>query len=123
MSTPGRGADNLVKQLTAAWEEAQSQLRELRRRVEATAQMARAQLDAQTFSKDRDRALRDLGEAYWKEYQAGRVPAVGRMAAILDRVAKAEQKVAASSASITNLLQDTETPVPPPGAKPPTRKR
>lgn len=124
MSTPSRS--DVVAQLTRAWEQAQSQLRDLRRAVEQTSRLAAAQTENRSALKQKDRAFQELGEAFWKEHRTGKLTGAlpPKLAAALQNVVAAQGRSEAANVSITKLLRDSETPAPPsPGRPAPPKKR
>jgi len=70
---PDPKQQEVLKQINDAWEHAKAQLTQLRQAVEKTAAMAQAKIDATYVGRERDRALRDLGEAVWGQVKAARM--------------------------------------------------
>ena len=66
----------MLRQIQAAWEEAQAQLHVLKSQVEHAAAMAQAKVGSNMLDRDLDRAYRDLGEAVWAEVSKGKRPQV-----------------------------------------------
>lgn len=101
----GQNAE-MVKQIQAAWDEAQAQLQVLRQQVEHAAAMAQAKVGSNMLDRDLDRAYRDLGEAVWAEVSKGKLqlpPNLGNVRKLLENVT---QKIRVQNASINDLLAE-----------------
>lgn len=96
----------MMKQIQAAWDEAQAQLAVLRQQVEHAATMAQAKVGSNMLDRDLDRAYRDLGEAVWAEVSKGKLqlpPNLGHVRKLLENVT---QKIRVQNASINDLLAE-----------------
>ncbi len=105
MPPQGQNAE-MVKQIQAAWDEAQAQLQVLRQQVEHAAAMAQAKVGSNMLDRDLDRAYRDLGEAVWAEVSKGKLqlpPNLGNVRKLLENVT---QKIRVQNASINDLLAE-----------------
>ena len=96
----------VVKQIQAAWDEAQAQLAVLKQQVEHAAAMAQAKVGSNMLDRDLDRAYRDLGEAVWAEVSKGKLqlpPTLSNVRKLLENVT---QKIRVQNASINDLLAE-----------------
>lgn len=105
--TPGpQTNDATLKQIQAAWDEAQAQLRALREQVEHLNAMAQAKVASNMLERDMDRAYRDLGEAVWAEVSKGRLQLGNNLTAVRKALEQVTQKIQAQNASINDLLAE-----------------
>lgn len=96
----------MMKQIQAAWDEAQAQLTVLRQQVEHAASIAQAKVGSNMLDRDLDRAYRDLGEAVWAEVSKGKLQlpqSLGHVRKLLENVT---QKIRVQNASINDLLAE-----------------
>jgi hypothetical protein len=100
-----RGSE-VLKQINAAWQQAQDQLKELRTQVEKTAAMAQAKVQSNFLERDLDRAYRDLGEAVWAQVSRGQLTLPKNMAAVLKALEAVTQRIQEQNASINDLLSE-----------------
>ena len=97
-----------LKEIQRAWAEASEQLAALRQQVAEAGELAQLKLQSAVLERDRDRALRDFGEAVWAAVQRGTVklPAsVGAAQKALEAVLHREQ---AHAADVAELLKEGE---------------
>lgn len=95
----------MTKHISQAWDLAKSQLQKLRAQVERTAQMAQAKNKVDLIQSERDRALRNLGEAIWREAQRGlKLPSSANAA--LRAVQEAERKAQRQASEISDILAE-----------------
>ena len=95
-----------LKQIQAAWEEAQAQLSVLRAQVEHAAAMAQAKVGSNMLDRDLDRAYRDLGEAVWAEVSKGKLNLPQNLTAVRKLLEGVTQKIRTQNASINDLLAE-----------------
>lgn len=100
-----RGSE-VLKQINAAWDQAQDQLKELRTQVEKTAAMAQAKVQSNFLERDLDRAYRDLGEAVWAQVSRGQLTLPKSMAAVLKALEAVTKRIQEQNASINDLLSE-----------------
>ena len=96
----------VLKQIDEAWKTAQRQLEELRTAVERTGELAHLKLQNEVGQRDLDRAFRDLGQAVWNQVKVGAMSLPRPAADAGKLVEEAERKLAAQSASITEILSE-----------------
>jgi uncharacterized protein YoxC len=96
----------VVKQIQAAWDEAQAQLSVLREQVEHMAAMAQAKVQSNVMDRDLDRAYRDLGEAVWAEVSKGKLQLPQNLGTVRKLLESVTQKIRAQNASINDLLAE-----------------
>ena len=96
------------KQITEAFQTAQAQMTELRKSVERHAELARAKTQLDFSQRETERALRELGEAVWRQVQKGRLELPSALAPALEAVRQAEHKAEAQAREISDLLQEGE---------------
>lgn len=96
----------VLKQIQAAWDEAQAQLAVLRQQVEHATSMAQAKVASNMLERDLDRAYRDLGEAVWAEVSKGRLPLPANLSTVRKSLEAVTNKIRAQNASINDLLAE-----------------
>ncbi len=99
---------DVMKQIQQAFQTAQGQLAQLREAVTHTAELARLNSRGNSLQMERDKALRDLGEAVWRQVQKGKLELPSTLAPVVKAVEAAEQRAAAHAAEITDILQEGE---------------
>ncbi|MBM4381511.1 MAG: hypothetical protein FJ086_19770 [Deltaproteobacteria bacterium] len=105
-ATPQQG--DALKEIQRAWAEASEQLAALREQVAEAGELAQLKLQSAVLERDRDRALRDFGEAVWQAVQRGTVKLPASVAAAqkgLEAVLAREQ---AHAADVAELLKEGE---------------
>ena len=95
-----------LKQIQAAWEEAQAQLHVLKSQVEHAAAMAQAKVGSNMLDRDLDRAYRDLGEAVWAEVSKGKLQMPQNLTAVRKLLEGVTQKIRTQNNSINDLLAE-----------------
>ena len=100
-----RGSE-VLKQINAAWADAQDQLKELRGQVEKTAAMAQAKVQSNFLARDLDKAYRDLGEAVWAQVSKGQLTLPKNMSAVLKALEAVTKRIQEQNASINDLLSE-----------------
>lgn len=95
-----------LRQIQAAWDEAQAQLAVLREQVEHAAAMAQAKVASNMLDRDLDRAYRDLGEAVWAEVSKGKLQLPSNLTTVRKLLEGVTQKIRAQNASINDLLAE-----------------
>lgn len=95
-----------LRQIQAAWDEAQAQLAVLRDQVELATALAQAKVGSNVLERDVDRAYRDLGEAVWAEVSKGKLQIPQSMGAVRKSLEDVTQKIRSQNASITDLLAE-----------------
>ncbi len=95
-----------LKQIQAAWEEAQAQLSVLRAQVEYATSMAQAKVGSNMMDRDLDRAYRDLGEAVWAEVSKGKLQLPQNLTAVRKLLEGVTQKIRNQNNSINDLLAE-----------------
>lgn len=97
-----------IRQIAQAWDQAKAQFQQLRVQVDRAEKMAKAKAEATFIGRERDQALRDLGEAIWIAIQKGQLEAPPGVARSLRAVQAAEDKQRKQAASIQDILQEGE---------------
>ncbi|KFA93125.1 hypothetical protein [Archangium violaceum] len=97
-----------LRQIQEAFQSAQSQMTQLRQQVEKHAELARAKTQNDFIQKEKERALRELGEAVFKQVQKGKLELSSTFAPLLKAVEQAQQKAEAQAREISDLLQEGE---------------
>ncbi len=97
-----------LRQIQEAFQAAQAQMAQLRQQVEKHAELARAKTQNDFAQKEKERALRELGEAVFKQVQKGKLELSSAFAPLLKAVEQAQQKVEAQAREISDLLQEGE---------------
>lgn len=97
-----------IRLIAQAWEQAKAQFQQLRVQVDRAEKMAKAKADATFVGRERDHALRDLGEAVWAAIQKGQFSPPAGFARSLKAVQAADEKQKQQAASISDILQEGE---------------
>lgn len=95
-----------LKQIQAAWEEAQAQLHVLKSQVEHAAALAQAKVGSNMLDRDLDRAYRDLGEAVWAEVSKGKLQLPQNLTTVRKLLEGVTQKIRTQNNSINDLLAE-----------------
>lgn len=95
-----------MKQMANAWEEAQGQLKDLRKQAEKMTALAQAKVQSSFLERDLDRAYRDLGEAVWAQVSRGALTLPKGMAAVLKALEAVTKRIQEQNASINDLLSE-----------------
>jgi predicted nucleic acid-binding Zn-ribbon protein len=95
-----------LRQIQAAWEEAQAQLTVLKAQVEHAAAMAQAKVGSNMLDRDLDRAYRDLGEAVWAEVSKGKLQLPQNLTTVRKLLEGVTQKIRTQNNSINDLLAE-----------------
>lgn len=96
----------VIKQIQAAWDEAQAQLAVLKEQVEHATAIAQAKVQSNLMERDLDRAYRDLGEAVWAEVSKGKLQLPQNLVTVRKLLESVTQKIRAQNASINDLLAE-----------------
>jgi hypothetical protein len=97
-----------LKQIQAAWQEAQANLQLLREQVELASNMAQAKVQSNVYERDLDRAYRDLGEAVWAEVSKGKLQLPSTLSQVKKALESVTVKIQQQNASINDLLAEGE---------------
>ncbi len=95
-----------IKQIQAAWEEAQGQLTVLRQQVEYATSLASAKVSASGLERELDRAYRDLGEAVWAEVSKGRLALPNNLSGVKKALEAVTTRIQQQNATINDLLSE-----------------
>ena len=97
-----------LRQLQAAFEASQAQLTQLRQQVEKHAALAKVKTQRDFIQSEKERVLRELGEAVFKQAQKGRLELPPAFAPLLKAVEQVHHKAEAQAREITDLLMEGE---------------
>lgn len=95
-----------IKQIQAAWEEAQGQLTVLRQQVEYATSLASAKVTANGLERELDKAYRDLGEAVWAEVSKGRLALPSNLSGVKKALEAVTVRIQQQNATINDLLSE-----------------
>ena len=95
-----------LKNIQAAWEEAQAQLSVLRDQVSHLSALAQAKTQNNVLTRDLDRAYRDLGEALWAEVSKGRLQLPPNLSNVRKSLEQVTGRIREQNASINDLLSE-----------------
>ncbi len=95
-----------LKNIQAAWEEAQAQLSVLRDQVTHLSALAQAKTQNNVLTRDLDRAYRDLGEALWAEVSKGRLQLPPNLSNVRKSLEQVTGRIREQNASINDLLSE-----------------
>jgi phage shock protein A len=104
MSDPKQ--NDALKQIQAAWDEAQAQLAYLRKQVEQVTALAQAKVSSNILGRDLDRAYRDLGESVWAEVSKGKLQLPANLLTVRKSLENVTGKIQQQNASINDLLSE-----------------
>ncbi|MHB8873754.1 MAG: hypothetical protein ACYC8T_08720 [Myxococcaceae bacterium] len=102
---------DVVRQIGQAWENAQEQLAELREQVTRTTELAMAKTQSTFLERDKDRALRNLGEAVWSQVQKGKLALPASLREVARAMEEVQKKIEAEQRDIADLLREGEEAV------------
>jgi hypothetical protein len=105
---PNAAASETLRQIQAAWDEAQAQLAVLREQVEHATTIAQAKVTSNLLEREMDRSYRDLGEAVWAEVSKGKLQLPSNMTAVRKALEKVTEKIRAQNSAINDLLAEGE---------------
>ena len=103
-ATPDK--NDVIAQITAAWETAKLQLAELREAVERNAKLTATKVTHDGARREKDVALRELGEAVWDQVKRGKLVLPGTLAKAQKAVEEVERKLEAQASEISALLEE-----------------
>ncbi|SES88739.1 hypothetical protein [Stigmatella erecta] len=98
----------LMKQIQEAFRQAQDQLTHLREEVTRTSELARLNSQGNFLQMEKDKVLRELGEAVWRQVQKGKLELPPSLAPAVKAVQAAEQRAQVHAQEITDILQEGE---------------
>ena len=105
MAPPDPKQTELQKQIAQTWDLARQQLKRLRDQVEKTSQLANLKARTDAVNSEKDRALRNLGDAVWREVQRGlKLPPSCRPA--LELLQAADRKAGDQASEIADILAE-----------------
>jgi hypothetical protein len=99
---------DVMKQIQQAFQIAQAQLAQLREAVTHTEELARLNSRGNALQMEKEKALREFGEAVWRQVQKGKLELPSSLAAAMKAVEAAEQRAAAHASEITDILAEGE---------------
>jgi hypothetical protein len=97
---------DMLKQISAAWETAQRQLADLRAQVERTTELAKSKVAGNFLEKDKDRALRDFGEAVWGLVEKGKLQLPSALSPAIKAMQEIQKKLDAHNAEVMELIKE-----------------
>ena len=103
-ATPQQG--DALKEIQRAWAEAGEQLAALRLQVAEAGELAQLKLQSAVLERDRDRALRDFGDAVWQAVQRGTVKLPASVAAAQKTLEGVLAREQAHAADVAELLKE-----------------
>lgn len=95
-----------MTQINEAWEQAKDQLTQLRLEVQRSAQAAQVTLQSKYLAREKDKALRDFGEAVWVALKKGKLQLPPILTAAVKAMLEVEKREAAQADEINSLLQE-----------------
>jgi uncharacterized protein (DUF2267 family) len=98
----------VMKQIQQAFQAAQAQLAQLREQVTHTEELARLNSQGNFLQMEKDKALRNLGDAVWRLMQKGKLELPSSLAPAVRAVEAAEQKAAVHASQISDILAEGE---------------
>jgi hypothetical protein len=98
----------VLKQINAAWDTAQRQLTDLRTQVERAQQLAQAKVQSNFLQREKDKALRDFGEAVWTFVHKGKLQLPAALSPMVKAMQEVQKRLDAHNEEITDLLKEGE---------------
>ena len=98
----------VIRQIGQAWDNAQEQLAELREQVKRTTELAMAKTQSNFLERDKDKALRNLGEAVWTQVQKGRLSLPASLKDVVKAMEEVQKKIDAEQREIVDLIREGE---------------
>lgn len=105
MSTEANKSD-VMRQISAAWELARSQLEELKAAVQRHSDLASVKLQSTFLQREKDQSLRDFGEAVFEAVQKGRLQLPPELAEAFKAVTRVDRKLELQAAEVATLLAE-----------------
>lgn len=96
----------MARQIAQAWDLAKGQLQKLREQVEKTAEMAALKSKSDALERERDRALRNFGEAVYREVQKGTLKLPAALSGALRAMMEVERKLEKQASDISDILAE-----------------
>ncbi|MDQ3262857.1 MAG: hypothetical protein M3Y59_04240 [Myxococcota bacterium] len=96
----------MAKQISQAWDLAKAQLQQLRQQVEKTAELATVKSRKDALDREREKALRNFGEAVWREVQRGALKLPASLVPAQRTMQEIDRKLDKQSAEISDLLAE-----------------
>ena len=96
------------RQIQEAFQSAQARMAQLRQQVAKHAELVQAKTRNDLVQKEKERALRELGEAVFKQVRKGRLELPATFAPLVDAVEQAQKKAEAQAWEIGDLLREGE---------------
>jgi hypothetical protein len=97
---------DIIQQISAAWETAQRQLADLREQVQRTTELANAKVSSNFLERERDKALRDFGEAVWAQVHKNKVALPAAFAGAVRAMQEMQKRIDAQNSEISDLLKE-----------------
>lgn len=97
-----------LRQIQAAFESAQQKLTQLRKQVETHSALAQAKTQSDLLQKEKERVMRELGEAVFKQVCKGRLELPTSFAPLLEAIEQVQRQLEAQAREISDLLQEGE---------------
>jgi hypothetical protein len=97
-----------LRQIQEAFQTAQARLHELRTAVESHSSLSRVKAESDLLHHLKERALRELGEAVWRQVQKGKLELPESLGPALRAVEEAERKISTQAQEIGDLLMEGE---------------
>ena len=105
MSTEANKTE-VMRQISAAWDLAKSQLEELRSAVQRHSELASVKLQSTFLQREKDQALRDFGAAVFEAVHAGQVQLPPHLVEAMKEIDKVERKLEIQAAEVATLLSE-----------------
>lgn len=96
----------LMKQISAAWDDARAQLAELKEAVDRNAQMAQLKMESAFLHREKDQALRDFGEAVWGQVMRGKLQLPVQLNQAVRLMIDLEKKIQKQAEEINDILKE-----------------
>lgn len=96
----------VMRQITAAWDLARSQLEELKAAVARHSELASVKLQGTFLQREKDQALRDFGEAVFQAVQKGQLQLPQALAGAYQAVTNVDRKLEFQAAEVATLLAE-----------------
>ncbi len=98
----------VMRQINEAFQAAQERLAQLRQAVDQNTELARANARSTVLKDQKEKALKELGDAVWRQVQKGKLQLPQGFASALKAVEAAEQAAEAHARELTDILREGE---------------
>lgn len=97
---------DVMRQISAAWDLARSQLEELKAAVQRHSDLASVKLQSTFLQREKDQSLRDFGDAVFQAVKRGELNLPPSLAEAFKAVGQVDRKLEIQAAEVATLLAE-----------------